>query len=122
MDIKTQLLSEIDGLISHYESEKISLSHVPHGTLKESCKFTSAIIALNTLKSQIETIKTDNSSGASASDFSNEVINKIKAVHQIMRSYTTYASGTYLDAKPGIIEALGLVEEYIPRLEEAWSY
>ena len=31
-----------------------------------------------------------------------------------MRSYTTYPSGTYLDAKPGIIEALGLVEVYIP--------
>ena len=38
MDIKTQLLSEIDGLISHYEGEKISLSHVTHGTLKKSYK------------------------------------------------------------------------------------
>ena len=114
------LLSETDRLISDYEGEKIILSPSTRGIIDRSYEVTGAIMALNTLKSRIEKIKVDNNSDTSASDFSNEVINEIKTVHQIMRGHTLYPSGNYQNARPGVVEALDLVEEYIPRLEEHW--
>ena len=117
-DRKAMFLSELDRLISDYKGEKGLVTPVTHANRNDFYRISEAITALETLKPKIEKIKVDTSSDTYQSDFTEEVEQKIREAHQILRDHTNYPNGTYKDAKPGIIEAFSVIREYLPRLEE----
>ena len=108
---------ELDRLISDYKGRKELLKPMMKGDIKEYNHLTGAIAALNILKQQVESID----SYTSASDFTGRVELPIRTTHQKMRRFPFHNSVTYQDAQPGIREALGLIREYLPRLEEVWD-
>ena len=55
------------------------------------------------------------------SDFTGRVELQIGTTYQKMRRFPFHNSVTYQDAESGIREALGLIREYLPRLEEVWD-
>ena len=115
MDIKFMLRDALDRRISEYKGSKKPLESIS-GDMDKFNHLTGAIAALNTLKQQVESIN----SYTSASDFTRKVELEIRTTHQKLRLFSFHSSVTYQDAKSGIIEALGLVIEYLPRLEEHW--
>ena len=116
MDIKSMFMSKLDGFISDYQAKKESLGPIMPGDINKRSKrkdLIGAIKALNTLKQQVESIK----SYTSASDFTGEVELQIKVTCQSMR-YVLFPNGvTYQDAKSGILEALKKIRDCLSLLE-----
>lgn len=115
MDVKSRVITKIDELLSEYNEEKEGLGPIMKGkrSIDNFYRVSGAIIALNTLKQQIEK---SIDSYTSVSDFMGKVELQITVTHQRL-PYSKYSSGTYLNAEPGIIEAFNLIRKYLLHLE-----